>query len=791
MKKYLIIFFITFLYQWAYAQQDIFVSGQVLDSLSGQGLESCAVGFFNSKNILVSGTTSDHKGYFEIALKPGKYQMVLDYIGYQKKRQPVYITQNNQFLGTYKLAPDQTVLASVEVNAKSKTFKVDKDVYVVSKKMKIAAANTNDVLDKIQGVTYDRYNDQIKVDGQTNIKILVDGLEKDEDYIRNLNPDRLKKVEIIRDPSGKYALAGYTAVINVILKKNYTGFELNLSNQSVIDSDVKDRSHLLPMTNTSAGLNYTYNKLNVYGKYNIFTNDFYFPTQTVYQYDNGYKIEKKPAAGINNMFKKATNDRLTFGVDYYLNPRHTLSFETGFRNLFNKTSQSDLSYLVSGYVNNQLVNQYSLANHSDDNMQSNYQSLFYIGKLNAQNEIRLDGTFSTYKSDIVNRFLTNGVQDRLDTSQDEKQAFRFNAGYTRRLNDRSSLEVGYGFYRQDHTNQLVSKYNNQQEQTDFELKETRHKAFAYYAYKFGKKWSLKTGLAGEISLPEIFDKSPVYMIYQPYIDLKYQWSKNINIKLKYRTQSDYPGLGQANPNTVYIDPQSVQKGNPDLRPEVTHQISIRTNFFGGALFAEPYYHFSDNYIGQISKLRNDGIIEYTYDNIGHYRHYGIKGSLAVPISKKIFWQTGFDVYHSNIDFEGRDNAFNDYSMDSNLVYVDQSKGLTSGFIYQRGMNKYISAQGYNKWNNDFLGFLVQKSMVKKRLNLMLLYMLPVDFGVSYVQEEYIKTPQYQMLTQHDIHLLKNVIVFRVNYRFAKGKTTRKTKKDIEDDAPEQKSKGIF
>ncbi len=791
MKKFLIFLLLILAVQGINAQQEIFVSGQVLDSLSGKGLESCAVGFFNDKNTLVSGTTTDHKGYFEIALRPGKYQMVLDYIGYQKKTLPVFVRQNNQFLGTYTLAEDQTVLASVEVKAKGQSFKVDKEVYAVSKKMKIAAANTNDVLDRIQGVTYDRYNDQIKVDGQTNIKILVDGLEKDEDYIRNLNPDRLKKVEVIRDPSGKYALDGYTAVINVILKKNYTGTELNLSHQSVFDSDAKDRSHMFPMTNTSAGFTYTYNKINVYTKYSVFTNDFYFPTNTLIKYKNGLSIDKHSDNGDNNFLKKATNDRLTFGVDYYLNPRHTLSFETGFRNLFINDNQSDLNYLVDVYMNQQLQTQYKLSNAIDEKHQSNYQSLFYIGKFDADNELRIDATFAASDGSQNNVFYTNDIKDREEDSQNDKNSFRLNADYTRQLNERSSLELGYGFYHQKQSNTLLSKYNNQQDQTTFDWQESRHKAYAYYAYKLSQKWSLKTGLAAEISLPKIFNKTPQYLIYQPYLDLKYRLSKSINLKLKYRTESDYPALSQANPNSVYIDPEHVQKGNPDLRPEVTHQISLRANFFGGALFAEPYYHFSENYIGQISHLRNDGIIEHSFDNIGHYRHYGIKGNVAVPFSKKIFWQTGFDVYHSSIDFEGRRNAFNDYSLESNLVYVNQDKGLTSGFVYQRGMNKYISAQGYHKWNNDFLGFLMQKSFLKKRLNLMLLYMLPVDFGVQYVQEEYTQTPQYESLTQYDIHLLKNIFVFRLNYRFSKGKATRKTKKNIDEDEPKSDKKGLF
>jgi len=791
MKKTFSILLFLFIGFHTYAQQDIFISGQVLDSISGQGLESCAVGFFNAKNVLVNGTATDRKGYFEIAIRPGKYKMVLDFIGYQKKSIQVMVRKNNQFLGTYSLSEDKNVLNAVTLKTKSNSVKVDKEVFTVTRKLKLAAANTDDVLDKLQGVSYDRYNNQIKVDGQTQIKILVDGLEKDENYIRNLNPDRLKKVEIIRDPAGKYALDGYTAVINVILKKNYTGIELNLSEQPIIDSDVADKSYLMPMNNANIGLNYTYNKWNVYGNYRAYSNDFNFPSTTVYKYANGDKIDKHNNNGENNFFKNAINDHITLGVDYYMNPRNTISFESGFNNTFFDKDQFKSSYLVDESLSNNVHNTYSLQNFTDSHSKSNYQSLFYIGKFDDTDELRMDLTFSAYKAENENRFFTQNILDRLEQLSDEKQSVKVNSEYTHQLSDKNSIQLGYGFYHQKNTNDLESSYNNQVLTQNFVLKDTRHKAFAYFSHKFNSKWNVKIGLAGELSMPEAFGHQTKYVIYQPYLNLKHKLSKKVDLKLKYRTKSEYPGLSEANPNTVYIDAYNIRKGNPSLAPQVIHQVGLRVDIFGGALFTEPYYHFSNNYIGEVSHLQNNGVIEHTYENIGQYRHYGVKSNLAIPFGKKVFWQTNFDIYHSSISYNQNTNSFNDYSINSNLVYVNQKKGLTSGFIYQRGMNKHISAQGYHKWNNDYLGLLVQKSMLKKRLNLMMLWMLPIDFGVDYMQGEYTHTSQYESMTTYDISLLKNVFVLRLNYRFSKGKATRKTKKDIEDDTPKSDKKGIF
>jgi hypothetical protein len=66
-------------------------------------------------------------------------------------------------------------------------------------------------------------------------------------------------------------------------------------------------------------------------------------------------------------------------------------------------------------------------------------------------------------------------------------------------------------------------------------------------------------------------------------------------------------------------------------------------------------------------------------------------------------------------------------------------------------------------------------------------MLPVNF-IDYDQMEYVKTPTYEKLVTNKLDLMKNIIVLRLNYRFAKGKTTRKTKKDIDIETPDDGNK---
>ena len=476
------------------------------------------------------------------------------------------------------------------------------------------------------------------------------------------------------------------------------------------------------------------------------------------------------------------NDNFILGVDYYINPRHTVSFESKFNNVLSSENNSTIDYLVNEYHNESLVNSHSETQKSDGNGNGNYQSVFYIAQLSDNDKLNLDATISTSNDDSRNDFYENTIFEHTNISDNKQNKFRFNSEFTHNINEKSSFNLGYGFYN--------LKSQNSFNASNYTLKDNRHKLFGYYAVKPSKKIGVKVGVAGEVSTPELSNKKLTYFIYQPYLDVKYNLSKKVDLKLKYRSNSNYPSLSEANPNTVFIDNETESKGNPNLKPSVTHKISVRSNILGGFLSLEPYYHFSNNYIGQIGKLRSDGIIEYNYDNVGSYRNYGVKGSIAFPLfKKKVFWQTSANYYRSSIVYNGNKNAFNDVHLESNLIYVNRKNALTSGFVFQRGMNKRISTQGFNKSNNDFLGFLVQKGFYKNKLNLMLLYMLPIDGSLDYIQSDYVSTPTFNRTTEYDINLLKNVFVFKLNYRFSKGKSTRKTAKDIQED--EKKKDGFF
>lgn len=783
--KLKVLFFVLVFSNTLFAQQRPELSGQVKDSKTKENLEFCSVAVYNPRDSLITGGVTEGKGFFTIALAPGSYYLVIHSIGYKADTTKVFDIFENKFIGVIKLEPDATVLGEVTVSTRADENQLDKDVQIVTDKMKVGAASAKDVLEKVNGVTYDRYNNAIKVDNSNKVMILVDGMEKDQEYIKNLAPDRLKKIEVIRDPGGRYGLEGYSAVINIILKKDYQGTEVLFSDQTLQDADAKKTKYIPVQNDLNLSLNYVYNKINVYGSYRNNVNNFNFDAHLKKEYDNGLTVESDPVtADERNMHVEELGNSYTLGADYYLNPKHTISFESDISAdplKYNRTTQLfHVNYLTGG---SSLFSYNSRSEGASGSMNA-VNTLFYTGKPGENDLINASFSYSLYNGSSTNYYSDDLLNITDQQGKNHKNSTRFYLEYTHTFKKKMNVQLGYGNAWQQQNNSLVSNGITDQ----FNYSDLRHKLYAYYSWQPKKKFGVKVGGAVETSNPVADGIKRSYFILQPYADIKYKPSEKLGLKLKYRADNRYPDLDETNPFVSYIDVQSVQVGNPYLKPQLTHKVSLQADIFGGLLTLEPYYHFSDNSITGTGMLRPDNIFQYSYSNAGNYVRYGSEARLTIPLGKAFVLQSNADVYNNSITYNGHTNNFNFWTMSSQLIYQNAKYSTVAGLQYQKNLVKNITAQGYDKGDNDFWIAFVQQPFFKEKLNVMLLYFIPTDFGVDFNQGSYFKTQAYTETKAFDISILKNVVLLQLSYRFSKGKAANKTEKNIEEG---EKKKGIF
>ncbi len=765
------------------------ISGQVKDKNTKDNLSFCSVVILNNTDSIITGAVTDEKGYFYIPVSMGNYKIILSYVGYNTDTITIGFIQNDKFLGVFKLEPNSEMIDEITVKSNAKENTIDKDIQIITDDMRKGSTDTKEVLEKVSGVSYDRYNNSIKVDNNKNIIILVNGVEKNQEYIKNLSPERLQKIEIIRDPGGRYGLEGYSAVINVILRKDYVGSEIFISEQPIIDLDQKDKNYFIPINNFYGSYNFTYNKVNVYGNISNNFSHFALNSNTETEYDDGTTIQEIPPTIAPNTFIRSITTNYTLGADYYINPKHSISFETNLTTLPKETSNQELSVKTMTIKDGVTLDSYNFNNSTESKSSNEYYSLFYRGKFNENNTLDVDMTFSNYSNNYTNNSLQENIYERVENGTNNKYFNYLNVEFNHIISKKTGFQIGYGnMWKELNNNYLVSQTNLTTSENNFKLTDFRNKFYGYFSWKINKKLGAKFGSSGELSNPKTSDQENNYLISQPLIDIKYDLNKFLNFKLKYRSGSNYPSIEQTNPFTNQLDPNTISKGNPLLKPAVTHKISLKVNILQGLLSVKPYYHFSNNFITQTGTLRADSIFEFNYDNIGFYEQQGIQLNFTIPFGKVIFFQNSLDFYNSKIINNAHENKLHDWNINSQLMYVSKRKGTVMGINFQRAMSKNINALGYSRGENDYWLLLIQQAFLKKRLNIMFVYLLPINFATNYNQDSYIETNGYKKIANTDISVLKNMILFRVSYRFSKGKTVKKTEKHI-DKEPEKNKKG--
>jgi hypothetical protein len=789
--KYLLLIVIITLSSPIFAQSSIELSGQIKDNKSGENLIYCSVAVLNTSDSLITGGITNDKGYFNIPVNSGNYKLVYSYMGYMADTVAVGQVQKNRFLGIFKMEKDLQSLDEVEIKASSRESTIDKDIQIITDKMRNSASDAKEVLENMPGLSYDRYNNTISVDNSSQVIFLVEGVEKNQEFIKNLSPERMKKVEVIRNPGGRYGLEGYTAIINIILRKDYVGQEFLIYDQMLFDADQKNSSYLFPINSLNVTYNYSLNKLNLYAGITNHLQKFALNTNTETIYDSERKITESSPDNDPNMLFNNQQTSYTIGADYYINPRNTISFESNVTNFPPSNQQMAQTMLVNVFNHDELINSYQYRILNNKKTNEAYNSLFYIGKLSNKDKLEASFSFNNYHEEYDNKTTNDDLSWRLEEGFNNKTFTRFSIEYNHDFSSKLSTQVGYGNTWKELDNEFsVSESDIYTDTTSlFHQTEIRNNLYAYTSYTINKKLGVKAGLAIEYSNPVTDDQNHKYLIYQPYVDVKYQLNKLLSLKLMYRADADYPTISQTNPFSIQTNPTTINKGNPDLQPSVTHKVSLKLSAMQGLFSLEPYYNFSNNYISQTGVLRPDGVFEYTYNNIGHYEDKGIQANFTVPIGKLFVWQNSVRIYNSKITHDDVVNSFTDWKANSQFVFRGLKNNGVIVLNYRRDMSRNINAMGYSRNNNDYWLLLVQQPFFKNRLTAMAGYMLPVNWGVNYKQGNYAKANGYEKYSNVDISVLKNMFIFKLTYRFSKGKV-KKYDKHIETES-EEKGGGIF
>ena len=230
MKHYsLVVLLLLPLFLFAQRPSSIKLTGTVLDKESGEPLEYATLVVQSTTNPeRVTGGITDLNGIFSVEVRPGNYNLRVEYLGYTTWKLDNQNLRSSKNLGKIELSVDATQLEAIEVVGERTTveLRLDKKVYNVGQDLTVRGGSVTDVLDNVPSVTVD-IEGNISLRGNESVRILINGKPSalsglSPQALQQLPAEAIEKVEVITNPSARYDAEGTAGILNIILKQEKT-----------------------------------------------------------------------------------------------------------------------------------------------------------------------------------------------------------------------------------------------------------------------------------------------------------------------------------------------------------------------------------------------------------------------------------------------------------------------------------------------------------------------------------------------------------------------------------------
>jgi hypothetical protein len=407
----LLIIFLFTLPGYLFSQAKMKISGTVSDTSKPLPLVTIRLLKINNATPLQTTLSTDN-GSFQLN-KPdtGNYILSFTHTGFEEKKMTIAVGSQR---GDMQIEPVQLsrlsgVLKEVVVTSQRPMIEQsdDKIVFNVGDDPTSKSETAIEILRRTPFVTVDG-EDNIKVNGKSNFKVLLNGRETSmfarniKDALRGFPGALISKIEVITQPSAKYDAEGVGGIINIITKKRVGGYNGTLSS----------------FNRTSDKLsNYAINGNAKWGKFglSVFLNAGY--SDPVAQYNVNTTIPTIPNAYSQRTLEgnQYTSSNWSFGnaeLSWEMDTLNTISLYTNIDSWSNKTV-SDQTITTDFVSDPSTVSLYHLDNKSNNpgiNVGSDYIKHFRKNK-EREFSLRFLGEFGKNDSKL-NSYQDNPGTDR-------------------------------------------------------------------------------------------------------------------------------------------------------------------------------------------------------------------------------------------------------------------------------------------------------------------------------------------------------------------------------------------
>ncbi|MCF8231878.1 MAG: TonB-dependent receptor [Bacteroidales bacterium] len=745
-------------------QNDVF-NGIIKEAMSGHPIPFASVVVLNpGDSSMITGTVSGPEGNFTFE-HPVKENTILQirHMSYQTKTlnwEPSE-TQNERviLLDSKSVTMEELVVVGERIKVKNQGSKT---TYFMNKQLKKATHSGTDVLTQLPGIQMDLMRN-LSLEGSGNVVLMVDGRERDLQYISQLTANAIDKIEV-SDVAGADMEADASGVINVLLKEKNRGF----SGSVLADIPTSDKEvYLFP----NYSLQYDHRKLSLHTSYTGAISNFDIINTSTIRFGDAKEIFEQQKVRQNNW-----SHRFNFGVDYSFNEQNRISY-FGY---YNPYSQELNGHVIFESEGTDAESSYWSAKKEDTDInRRTFHSLYYKHSFNPESQLELEVSYYTLAANNTTNYfadsLSGSYPSELKSQVKPVQHSVFvKADYSSKLSEQWNLKTGLKATFREMTDKTRESYNY----TGQVLA-----AYGSTSYATGNL-GLNAGVRVESATSEYqqqFDY--VHISILPQASITYDFTSAQKIKLSYSQSLYRPNVYQLNPVAFNENPMMLNKGNPELKPGhhenlfLEHSIRFDNNFLATRIF----YSQTKNAIQNLLTFNGNNLFESTTQNLGDITRYGLQLKGSLKIGKKVSLNPYFRVFR----MEAEPNSFENTTHLNSFNRIAYASGLSAIASFAGGYSATLRFQ-YSSPNpllqtevfSDALYFMSVDKSISDKLKVGLTTALPFDKSFNYYGNE-IKQNALYSLSEGTINTSGFPVWLKVSYRFGSKKTDKSIQREKE------------
>jgi outer membrane receptor protein involved in Fe transport len=509
----------------------------------------------------------------------------------------------------------------------------DRMIYNVSNDLQAQTGTIADALRNVPGVEVDLQGN-VSLRGDSNVTILIDGRPSGVlsggsrgDALQAMSAAGYERVEVITNPSAAFSPEGSGGIINLVSKP---------TRQATSNGTVRSQWDGGERGGVSFSGSRTAGDLTLAG-------------------DIGYRRDNREIAVEQNRVRPGATAALTtveeatsqglnvhemgqarLAVDYNLNATDRLSGEISMRGINGENEGLETFERANGLG----VASYAYERLSDTGFEnsgvsarSSWRRKFSGDQHELVADVEFDHNEGERSLDAFTDIQVGAGTDFYERilNDSSRDAYGFKVDYTRPMGDRQTLKIGYeGDLTMDDFDSFGSRGSTTGTMlpvaaltNQFEYDQTIHAAYFTYDRPYGEKLMAQLGVRVEqvnFELNQITDGIVIerdYLRAYPTLHLAYDLTDTQKLRGSYSRRIQRPSPQDLNPYTIYVDPQNLRRGNPDLDPEITDSFELTWQLRSQGTFYSltGFYRTSEGGVTDVAQDLGGGVVLVTRENL--------------------------------------------------------------------------------------------------------------------------------------------------------------------------------